>query len=621
MNNKLYNKILIASMGCLMLSACSKKSDKFFQLRDRGGIDAAIWSNEGAIQYHLNEAYDVIMPHFAYEAFPSGANLEIHYASDENYWAANTDRARRTLGLQGSLAANDIRYIGFKYQGANYGDNRYFDIARTNNGIKYIPEGNLPAETKRRFLGQYYALRAMAYLDLAKIYGGMPLVLEPQNPSNLTLSGRASARQMFEQIVKDCDSAMVNLEGVTWVGDGQIGKLTKTAAAALKAEALLCWASPQFNPRDAAAHPYDASRWQTAFEACKAAYTIAIDNGKALMPTYESIFRTEGDANTEAIIIRSYSPTVAKRGHNVEYRSRPMSAGGSPSDIYYASTRLLDAYTMKDGTPINASGSGYNALLFWKDRDPRFEATIAYNGSTWNLGGSTNRKQWTYKTAIGETGDRGVYCKRFTTPALANGAVRNQNDFGGSGMDWIELRLADVMLNYAEAANEVGNIDVAKEMVKKLRQRAGIIAGANDYGLNLAVSVDQMRDLILNERFVEFAFEGKRVEDLRRTRRYHLMNGTLTGLQVVLKESAYKAILEDTTNRITGTTYRDGLDMNNMDTVSKYFTYQFVLPSGNGGFSVPQENYFYPLSDFFIKSSPLLEQTIGWNGGLFDPLK
>ncbi|MGC4235778.1 MAG: RagB/SusD family nutrient uptake outer membrane protein [Niabella sp.] len=620
MNSKLYKKILIVSLGCSVLFSCGKKSDEFFQLRDRGGIDAAIWSNEGAIQYHLNEAYDVIMPHFAYELFPSGTNREIHFASDENYWSAANGNARKALGLNGSLLANDIRYVGFKYQGANYGDNVYFDIARCNNGIKYIPEGTIPAESKKRFLGQYYALRAMAYLDLTKIYGGMPLVLEPQNPSNLTLSGRASAREMFAQIVKDCDSAMVNLEGVTWTDATERGKLTRTAAAALKGKALLLWASPQFNPTNNSAHPYDPSRWQTAFDACKDAYDIAVADGKALLPSYESIFRTEGAANTEAIIVRSYSPSVAKRGHNVESRSRPLSAGGSPADQYYASHWLLDAYTMKDGMPIEAAESGYDPLLFWKDRDPRFAATIAYNGSTWNLGGTTNRKQWTYTTAIGETGNRGVYCRKFTTPELANGSVPYSNDFGGSGMDWIELRFAEVMLNYAEAANEIGNMEVAKDMVRKIRQRGGIIAGANDYGLALATTQAQMRDLILNERMVEFAFEGKRTEDLRRTRRYHLLNGPLYGLQVTLKQADYKAVLETVTNPVTGATYRDGLDMNNRDTVNKYFQYVYVVPSGNGGFSVLPESYFYSLSNFFIQSSPLLEQTIGWDGGLFDPL-
>lgn len=99
-------------------------------------------------------------------------------------------------------------------------------------------------------------------------------------------------------------------------------------------------------------------------------------------------------------------------------------------------------------------------------------------------------------------------------------------------MDWIELRLAEVMMDYAEAANEAGNITVAKDMVRKIRQRAGIEQGGFDYGLSLATNTAQMRDLIMNERMVEFAFEGKRNDDLRRTRRMHLLTGMLGSIQV-----------------------------------------------------------------------------------------
>lgn len=616
MNKNLY-KIFTISVSCLLLFACSKKSDEFFQLPDRGGIDGAIWSNEGAIQYHLNKAYDLIIPLFPYDYTTN--NYGIHLASDENYWSGTEGNARKATGINGVLAANDIRYVGTKYQGNNMGDNRYFDIARCNSAIKYIPLGTLSDNAKKKFLGQYYLLRAMAYFELTKIYGGMPLVLEPQNPDNLQLGGRASAKEMFTQIVKDCDAAMDDLDGVSWVDATERGKLTKTAAAAIKAKALLTWASPQFNPKDNAAHPYDASRWQTAFDACKAAYDVAVADGKKLLPKYGSIFTTEGSANTEAIIVRSYSATVAKRGHAVEARIRPASEGGSPNDCYYPTTYLTNAYTMKDGTPIDAIGSGYDDILFWKNRDPRFEATFAYNGSVWNLSGSTNRKQWTYGTAVGESGNRGIYCKKFATPDLPKASVVYANDFGGSGMDWIELRFAEVMLNYAEAANEIGSMTVAKDMVRQIRQRAGIIAGANDYGLGLATTADQMRDLILNERMVEFSFEGKRTDDLRRTRRYHLLSGLLTSLQVKLRQTSYKNVLEAVVNPITGATYRDGLDMNNKDTVNKYFENVITQPTTTG-FNIPENYYFYSLSNFFLYSSPLLEQTIGWDGGVFDPL-
>ncbi|WP_207492333.1 RagB/SusD family nutrient uptake outer membrane protein [Aridibaculum aurantiacum] len=619
MKKNLYKLTFAATfLAVTFISGC-RKQDSFFEIRDRGGLDAAIWDNEGAIQFSLNKAYDVIFPDFYYQY--TANNYGIHMASDENYYSATDGNARRALGLQGTLVANDVRLVASKYQGATRGDNSYFDVARCNVAIANIPNSKvLSDDVKNRFLGQFYALRAMIYLELTKAYGGMPLVLEPQNPDNLTLAGRAKAREMFAQIVKDLDSSMNKLRGVRWVDATERGKISRAAAAGLKARALLYWASPQFNPNKA------HERWVEAHKAAKEAYEICVAEGHQLMTKYEDIFRVEGPGNREAIMVKSYSDKIAKRNHGVEARSRPSSENGQPSDVYYPSTRMIDAYTMIDGRPIT-NNPNYDPMLFWKDRDPRFEATIAYNGSNWKLSGNTNRKQWTYNNAIGSNGinesnNRGFYVKRFSSPDLPFASVRVANDFGGSGMDWIEMRFAEIMLMYAETANEVNDIALAKSLVRDIRKRAGIIAGSMDYGLALANSQDAMRDLIMNERMVEFAFEGKRPDDLRRTRRMHTLSGTLQAMTFATRSNALKDFLERVIDPVNGTRYRETLNLNNKDTLTKYFVYPYPLitPANNTSFSVPEHYYFFGLSNQFMNSTPLLEQTIGWEGGTFDPL-
>jgi starch-binding outer membrane protein, SusD/RagB family len=200
--------------------------------------------------------------------------------------------------------------------------------------------------------------------------------------------------------------------------------------------------------------------------------------------------------------------------------------------------------------------------------------------------------------------------------------VRQANDLGGSGMDWIELRFAEVMLDYAETANETGDLTLAKQLVRQIRQRAGIIAGAFDYGLAVATSKEEMRDLIMNERMVEFAFEGKRGDDLRRTRRMHLLTGMLGSMQFETVNNTKKDFLEKVIDAATGKRNRDTLNMANKSAVQAYFKYPYkiIYPTGNTGFSMPESYYFFPLHNTFINSSPLLEQTIGWEGGTFDPL-
>lgn len=613
--------LMVFATAVALLSSCKVNDDEFFELRDRGGIDAAIWDTQGSVQMHLNRAYDVIMPQFLFQDHNTNnmnGRYGVHFASDESFFPVADQWARAALGLQGELGNNDIRFAGNVYT-SNAGGNKYMDISRCNDAITNIPKGTMSPEHKRSFLGQYYALRAMVYFELVKVYGGVPLVLTPQSPDNLTVSGRASARECFQAITNDLDSAINNLNNVVWANDAtDRGKISKLAATCLKAKVLLYWASPQFNPGN------DASRWSAALEANKTAYDLAVSSGRVLLPNYANIFQTEGDANTEVIMVRTYSNTVERRGHDGERRSRPSSEGGSPHQGYRATTRLLDAYPMLDGNPIGSPGQyTYDDLMFWQNRDPRFSATIAYNGGVWALSGKPTRKQWTYTGAISEASLMPVYCKRFTTPSIASGAVPYTNNLGGNGMDWIEMRFAEVILNYAECANEMGNLTLAKDMVRKIRVRAGIIAGTggNDYGLGSVTGAPRMRDLILNERMIEFAFENKRNSDLRRTRRMHLLTGNMTSIEIeVIGGTTVRNALEVIVNPTTGDRFRETLNMESRAVYSQYFRKNVVGVQGYLPYNIPEFHYFYTFHNDFVNTGANIQATIGWAGGTFDPL-
>jgi hypothetical protein len=619
--------LLITAAVITSLGGC-KKIDDLVIFRDPLAMDPAIWEQEASVQYLLNDTYQFIMPNFTYEY--TGNNYGMHLVSDENFYSANDNFGKKVFNFNGFLTSDECRYVASKYAGANYGENRYFDVAKCNLAIKNLPNSlSIPEAPRKKMLGQFYALRGMLYFGLTKIYGGMPLVLEPQNPTELTLSGRQKAKVMFEQIIKDYDSAIVNLEGVTYSDATDRGKLSKVAVIALKAQALKWWASPLFNPNN------DAGRWQKAFAATEEAYNACTAANFKLMADYSKIFQTEGAANSEAIIVRSYSSIQPKKFHNVETRSRPASEGGSPNDVYNPSRQMIDAYPMKDGMPISASSAAYtyDDVLFWANRDPRFDATIAFNGSTWPLSGKNTRKQWTYASARvdgANESSKPFYVKRFSSPTLAKGNVPSANDVGGSGYDWIELRMAEVILDYAEAANETGNLTLAKDLVRTIRKRAGIVQGTADYGLDLATNKDQMRDLILNERMIEFAFEGKRNDDLRRTRRMHTLQGTIAQMVPMqflttpanLRDSLEKPIGQNALGLDPTLLRRDTLNIYNKASIQKYFRYPYswAPPNGNGNFAMPETYYFFSLSNQFLNSSPLLEQTIGWEGGTFDPL-
>jgi hypothetical protein len=619
LKNNIKKSLLILALAAA-LPACVNK-DEFFLLPDTEGIDAAIWDNEGSVQLHLNRVYDVVMPWFPLQILPD--RYGVHLASDESYFPDNNDNTKAALGLVGVLGVNDVRYVGNQYRG-NPGDNKYWDIARCNDAITNIPKGSLASDRQRILLGQYYALRAMSYFDLVKVYGGVPLILEQQLENSVYMGGRKSAKECFDAIISDLNNAITMLDGFNpGDGDGR-GKITKLIATCLKAKVLFYWASPQFNPTNDGKHPYSAVRWQEALVANKEAYDLCMAAGKRLMPNYLDIFRTEGTANTEAILVRTYSSTINARGHDGEFRNRPTSEGGSYNLFYTPTTKMLDAYPMKDGKPRGTSTAfPYDATMFWQNRDPRFEATFAYNGSVYPLSGNATRKQWNYNTAVNESNGNAVYVKRFTTPGLQSGAVRYSNNLGGSGMDWIELRFAEVMLNYADCLNETGNVAGAKDLVRQLRVRAGVVAGDSDYGLGLAAGTADLRTLILGERQIEFAFENKRNADLRRSRTMHLLTGNMSKLEIQLVKPPVgsvlndKGVLEAVTN---GVMFRDNLNINDKTVYSTYFRTVVVTNTTYLPYNIPEFHYFYTFHNDFVNFGANIAVTSGWPGGTFDPL-
>jgi hypothetical protein len=619
LKNNIKRSVIILSLAAC-LPACK---DDFFDLPDRSGIDLAIWNTDGSVQMHLNRTYDVVIPTFPFQVTINERN-GVHLASDENYFAATDQYTRAALGLEGVLTNNDVRWTGNRYNAnAVAGENKYFDVQRCNEAIKFIPQGSLPETRQKEYLGQYYALRAMTYFEMVKIYGGVPLILEPQTPEAVYNEGRKSAKECFAVILSDLDKAITMLDGFNPDDATGRGKITKLIATCLKAKVLLYWASPQFNPTNDPKHPYQASRWTDALNANKAAYDMCIAAGKRLQANYIDIFRLEGAANTEAILVRTHSATIERRGHDTEARSRPQSESGTVATGYLPSVKMIDAYPMRDGNPRTEASSTYpyDATFFWLNRDPRFDATIAYNSGVWPLSGNLTRKQWTYNTALNETTGNGLYCKRFSTPTLAAANARYTNSLGGNGMDWIELRLAEVMLNYADCLNETTNEAEAKNMVRQIRQRAGIVIGANDYGLGNVTGTAAVRTLILNERMVEFAFENKRNSDLRRSRTMHQLTGSLQKVEFQLVRSSDKAVLEAPITPGSTTLFRETIDFSNKANFNNYFRVAFVNVSGSyGPYAFPEFHYFYTFHNDFVNNGNNILPTIGWAGGAFDPL-
>lgn len=612
-NKSLRFTIAVAAMLTLLIS-CKKNSD-FFDVEDPQGIDSRIWNDEGAIGLYLNRAYGVIMPQWP---APGTAPGNIHLTSDEM-------NGGNTAFLYGTLAENSVTDIGTANN--NVTANRYFDIRRCNLALEGIDTSStLSLQSKQTLMGQFYFLRAYTYFKMVNLYGGIPLVLKVQQLTNdgIPTLPRSKTSECIAAIAKDLDSAAAYLPA-QWPTT-EAGRITRGTAMAMKGKVLMYWASPQFNPTNIIA------RWEDAYQANVAAYNRCIADGYSLISNYANLFTTEDHA--EAMLVRKYN-TSRDFGTNIESIVRPVSEAPGASGSFQPTWNMVQAYTMSNGLPITHASSGYSANQFWQNRDPRFDASIAYNGVVWPLSGKATRRQWQYNGVIDETAGTivtGFYCRRFCNTSLTpTQSVYNSNTGGGSGMDWIEMRFAEVIMNLAECANETGRLSEAKTGVRLIRQRAGIVAGAFDYGLSIATDIPTMRSLILNERMVEFSMEGKRNFDLRRTRNLNLLSARQSyKLAVKLPYVSGAAPVPPVAGRIyidvpnaLGQRPRDTININNFASFNSVFTLPGTVASleGSNVVSIPSKYYFYPLPNFFSQQSYIIEQTIGWINGTFDPLQ
>jgi hypothetical protein len=252
--------------------------------------------------------------------------------------------------------------------------------------------------------------------------------------------------------------------------------------------------------------------------------------GYSLFQDYETLFLTKN--NSEIIFAKKFNAPVRIHGTGMAYNpgfetiNLPAGSFGGWGGIA-PTQNLVDAYEMKDGKPINQSAL-YNPNDPYKDRDARFYATVLYNGS--EFGG---KKVETFeggansKSVSDDASNTGYYIRKFLYPSAEKMAQLYPST---SDQDWIFLRYAEVLLNYAEAHNEaVGPDATVYDAINQLRSRPSV----NQPPLPAGLSQADMRQRIRNERRVELSFEEHRYFDIRRWGiAKEVLNGPLYGMKI-----------------------------------------------------------------------------------------
>ncbi|MDD4992137.1 MAG: RagB/SusD family nutrient uptake outer membrane protein [Paludibacter sp.] len=381
---------------------------------------------------------------------------------------------------------------------------------QTFSGTKY--NSDYAAQMQQFALYPYEArfLRAFFYFELIKRYGDVPLVTTVLTPDQANKVVPAKFDSIIKFIVSECDSAARKLPKTfsNFSTTKETGRATKGAAWALKSRVLLYAASPLHNPN---ALPLGDPKWIAAAKAAK----MVIDSLKSQYTPLPSYTTTFNNLTSKELIFERREAL----SNYFEYANTAVGfAGGNTGTC--PTQNLVDAYEMKStGKGINETGSGYNASTPYVGRDPRFVATILYDGAVWKTpqvlqiwNGGLNAPPKSNATKTG------YYLKKYLLESISLDPA-----LPTTGLHcWTIFRYAEILLNYSEAMNEAYGPDVpggdpvlnltARSQVNVVRNRTGVAMPVFPAGMTQAAFRDKLR----NERRIELAFEDHRFWDIRR---------------------------------------------------------------------------------------------------------
>jgi len=399
-------------------------------------------------------------------------------------------------------------------------------------------------------------IRAVNYARMIRIFGGVILRDETNgvDSEGEKAKARATEAESWDFVLKDLEFAAKHLPK-EWDSKWD-GRLTKGAAYAYMCRTALF-----------------AKRWDIAITA---ADEIKKLNKYDLMDEYKDVFKVAG--NKEIIFSIAYK--IPDMPHYFDRYFAPDGKQGIRRAV--PTSELVDSYDMADGTPFSWSGS--MAKDPYVGREPRFYASIIYNGATWK-----EKTIYTYVDAENgfaayrdnmNPGEKQTVTGYFIRKYLQE----NNTEFDDKGSDqfWIEMRYAEVLLNLAEALAEqdyAKNQDDALEALNEVRRRVDLPERTTQE----APDKDSFMKLLRKERICELAFEGFRYWDLRRWR---LAGEVIDGKQA------------------------HGTKITKKDDNS--YTYEQVSCDDNINRFFPERYYLLPIPVDELQNNPLCENNAPW---------
>lgn len=439
--------------------------------------DADVWNNQALIELYVNSNYNDVGCNFSQNMFCA--------LDDEAY---NIHDAG-AIGIQeGQLTADNASNVTSINNMFDYWATAYSSIRNINIYFSKINASPVDPVSKTQMNAEMMFIRAFIYSNLIWRYGGVPIITKVFNLNDDYSVKRNSYDECVTYICAELDTVIANLPAKEPAD--QEGRASGDAAKALKSRVLLYAASPLNNPTN------DLAKWQQAADAAAA----LLNSGYSLNDDYQQTFLED---NPEIIFARYFTQANSVPINEWNGRNGDSGWGG-----ICPTQNIVDDYEMQaTGKLPSDPTSGYDPNNPYVGRDPRFYASILYDGAMW-MGRETetfdggldspqsNVQAWNATLT-------GYYLKKFIPENIppSGGTIMPTNPS-------IFFRYGEILLNYAEAEFELGDETTARTYVNMIRSRVNM--------LPITATGDALRQAIHHERRIELAFEGQYFFDVRR---------------------------------------------------------------------------------------------------------
>jgi hypothetical protein len=474
-------RIYVIIMAAIVMTGCTKLDLSPLSEASTG----TFYSNQTELQLAVNDLY------------------RIDFWSNDNELFSDNEWHRGQLTnavIGGTMNADDVTI-------QNYWLTCYKAIARANSFMAYKDRAaaSASAAVLQKLEAEMRLIRAYEYARLVIHFGDVPLLTTPVQLDESYGVKRTSKEEVLNFIFQELDFAAANLPQS--YASSEVRRLTKGAALAIKARTALYM-----------------GKYAVARDASNAVLQLGAANVYSLHNNYSQLFLKAGESSKEIIVSipRDESQKVFSGAGYVQ-DNIPRNAGGFGAQI--PTRDIVDAYECTDGKPINESPL-YDPKQPFKNRDPRLTATVVEFNTQWlGYNYSPHPDSLTVYSSKENRSVANRDSRAVAAFASYTGFLWKKNidqtwaDRLVDDNDAILFRYAEMLLTYAEAKIELGEVDASVlSAINQVRARAyGVaVAQTTAYPSISTLVPAELKKIVRRERRVEFVREGLRYMDLIR---------------------------------------------------------------------------------------------------------